>query len=415
MAAADVSADDGRAIALNAQGFGSKRPAKPGLAHLRAVAQRLHAIQIDSVNVLTRAHYLPLFSRLGPYSMKTLDQLINERHELVEMDAHAASYVPVELYPLLRSRGRRAERWPASKARIDGERPGYVDAVDAEVVERGPLAFTDLADPARRSITPEQAGFVRRDGKPYSSASLMWWRPSDGKAVLDGLLSTNRLALAGRSRGFDRLYDLAERVIPQPILAAPEPPADEATRELLVRAVDALGVATVKEIAEYFRIGAATAKPLLRDLADEKRVQSVTVEGCNQPAYMSLAASTKRSRARCLLGPFDSLTWSRERTRRIFGFDYSFEIYVPAPKRRYGYYVLPFLLDGALVARVDLKADRKASALLVQGAYAEPTGPADTAVALADELRLMANWLELERVVVAPRGDLARSLRESSP
>lgn len=408
----DLSAAEARRIALAAQGLAARPPAKPGITHVRAVAKRLLALQIDSVNVLVRAHYLPVFSRLGPYPRTALDALTNQRHELVELDAHQASFVPVELEPLLRFRASRSV-WSGWRERMEASRPGYVEAVHRTVVERGPIALGDLDDPGRRpKPKPSELLVRRRDGKPYAESSVAWGRPSDGKVALDGMLSDGPLVLAGRGTGFERLYDLRERVVPGKVRACPTPSEDESKLGLVGMAAQALGVATVNDLAKYFGLKSAAARLAVRKLVDEGRLVQTRVEGWREAAFLSPGAKAPRTAdTSALLGPFDSLTWSRDRTRRLFGFDYSFEIYVPAPKRRYGYYVLPFLMDEALVARVDLRAERKRSALLVLGAFAEEGADARAvAPRLAQELRSMAAWLGLDRVEVGERGDLARAL-----
>jgi uncharacterized protein len=410
-----LGAGEARRWALAAQGLGGPRPARPGLAHVRAVAQRLGALQIDAVNVLVRAHFLPAFSRLGPYPVDALERLVNVRHELVELPGHQASYVPVELEPLLRWRRQlHAERWYGGwRARVD---PAYVDAVEAEVVARGPLAVADLEDARRRPRRPPAELTIRRkDGQPYAESSLLWGRSSHGKTVLDGLLHEGRLALAGRRKGgADRLYDVAERVLPAAVREAPTPALPDARRELVRRSAAALGVTTVTDLAGYFELKVADTKIAVQELVEEGALVEVAVEGWKGPAYVPVP-SPPRVRGGvegpALLGPFDSLTWSRERTRRIFGFDHSFEIYVPEAKRRYGYYVLPFLLGSKLVARVDLKADRAAGVLRVPGAFAEEGVDVGTvAAALRGELERTASWLGLDSVEVGERGDLVGAL-----
>jgi hypothetical protein len=405
----EVDADDARRLALAAQGLTKPRPKKPTAAHVTATATQLQAIQIDSVNVLVRAHYLPLFTRLGPYPMVALDRLTNERHDLVELrHGHQASYVPVDVEPLLRwklddGRNEWRKRW---RANVD---EGYVDAVLDQVRERGPLALGDLDDARRRAKqAPHELTIRRKDGQPYAESSLRWGRPSDGKTVLDGLLHEGVLALAGRrGAGFDRLYDLSERVLPEPIRNAPTPAPVDARRELVRRAAVNLGVASVADLADYFQLKTTDAKVAVDDLVAAGDLEVVRVEGWKGPAYRDARAPRPKPAADDdvrLLGPFDSLTWSRDRTRRIFGFDFSFEIYVPEAKRKYGYYVLPVLLGGRLVGRVDLKADRARRALVAVGAFTEPTADAKAVAApLEAELHRLARWLDLETVEL-PRG-----------
>jgi uncharacterized protein len=401
-----LSQVEARRVALAAQQLGRPRPAgTPNLGHLRRLVAALGAVQIDAVNVLVRSHYLPIYSRLGPYPRELLDRLVYRRRHAFEYWGHAASILPVELHPVLRWRMARHAAdaaWHRMLERIERERPGYVAALEREVAERGPLAFTDLADPARREKAQTK----------YAESSLLWYRWSDGKTVLDGLYHTGRLAVAGR-RGFERLYDLAERVIPAEILAAPAPAEDDARRELARRAAAALGVATVREIADYFNTAMAKTKVAVRELVEAGTLTPVTVEGWEEPGYLHGTGNGRDVHARTLLSPFDSLTWQRARVQRLFGFKPSFELYVKPAQRKYGYYVLPFLLGDALVARVDLKADQPRRALLVRGAFAEP-GVAPRAVTgeLAAELRQLAGWLELETIEVADRGDLAPPLRK---
>lgn len=410
----ELSARDARRVALAAQGFGEKRAAAPGLPQVRKVARRLHALQIDTVNVLARAHYLPLYARLGPYPLAALDRLTNVTHELVETRVgHQASFVPVEVTPLLRWRVEEpSTQWrEAWRRKVDR---GYAADVERQVVERGPLALNDLDDPRRREKeAPHELTIRRRDGRPYAASSLAWGRASDGKTVLDGLLAEGRLALAGR-RGAERLYDLAERVLPPDVLAAPTPAPADAQRELVRRSASALGVATLADLADYFGLKIAEVRAAVRDLCEEGFLRQVRVEGWKDPAVLAATAKVPRAvRHRAVLGPFDSLTWSRRRVRRLFGFEFSFEIYVPEPKRRYGYYVMPLLLDDALVARVDLKADRRGATLVVQAAHAEAGIEVDVATcALAAELRDLAGWLALGSIEVEERGDLAAPLRE---
>lgn len=405
----EISGPEARRVALAAQRFGAPRPAgTPHLGHVRRLVTALGAVQIDAVNVLVRSHYLPIYARLGPYPRELLDRLAYRHRAAFEYWGHAASYLPVELHPALRWRMARHAadpHWAAVQARIERERPGYLAAVEREIAERGPLAYADLSDPARREKVPTT----------YAESSLLWYRWSDGKSVLDGLYRSGRLAVAGR-RGFEPLYDLAERVIPPEVLAAPTPSDEDAQRELVRRAVVALGVATMKDVAFYFRLAVAVTRARLRELVDAGTVTPARVDGWREGAYLDPGADGRRVQTRALLSPFDSLIWERARTQRLFGFRVSFELYVPPAKREYGYYVLPFLLGDALVARVDLKADQRRRALLVQSAFLEPGAPARTVAGeLAAELRQLATWLDLTAVEVADRGDLASALRRARP
>jgi uncharacterized protein YcaQ len=380
-----------RRIALAAQGFAEPRPGGAvGTRQLRRVAGRLAVVQIDSVNVLSRSHYLPAFSRLGPYPRSALDRLSNRRHDLFEYWAHEASFLPVRLQPCLRWRMAAAdqEAW-GSMTRVQRERPEYVAALLDRIRTDGPLKASQLTE--------------QRPNRPGSM-----WNWHAGKAALEYLFFTGALTATGRTDGFERIYDLPERVLPAEIVNAPTPERRDGVRELVRTAARALGVATETDLRDYFRLTPADARTAIVELADAGELEPVEVAGWNRPAWLDPAARRPRwIRARALLSPFDSLVWERPRVERIFGFRYRLEIYTPAHKRVHGYYVLPFLLDDRLVARVDLKADRQAGVLRVQAAHAEEWVDRDVvAAALAEELRLMAVWTQLEDVVVAERGDL---------
>jgi uncharacterized protein YcaQ len=384
-----------RRIALAAQGLAAPRPEGPvNGGHLRRLADRLAVVQIDSVNVLSRSHYLPAFSRLGPYRRAAFDELAGRRRELFEYWAHEASLLPVRLHPHLRWRMAAAEEhaW-GSMVRIQRERPGFVAEILDRVRDGGPVKASDLAGPR-----PDRAGSM--------------WNWHAGKVALEWLFYTGVLTTRGRTTSFERVYDLAERVLPADVLRAPTPEPAEAVRELVRTASRALGVATERDLRDYFRLRPALARTAIAELADAGELLPVEVAGWGAPAWVHPEARRPRwARARALLSPFDSLVWERPRVERIFGFRYRLEIYTPAAKRVHGYYVLPFLLGDRLVARVDLKADRQAGVLRVQSAFAEPgVDRAEVAAELAAELALMAGWLELEAVGVADRGDLAGDL-----
>ena len=400
----DLSSAEARRLALSALGFGVRKPARAGAAHVRATAQRLSAIQIDSVNVLARAHYLPTFSRYGPYPMSSLDTLAHGRRELFEYWGHAACFLPVELYPFLRWR---MDNQIAGWRGLEQKRKDFVESVHREVAERGPMS----------------AGEVSNGGKSTGP----WWGWSDGKLALEILFNQGRVAVAGR-RNFERLYDLPERVLPKAVLEAPAIDTQDAKKELLVRAARAMGVGTAKDIAQYFHIDAwwdrssvngrrppPKTQLLFDELVEEGRLERLGVENWKQPGYIVTGAKIPRAiDARAIVSPFDPVLWERKWTKAVFDFEYQIEIYVPAPKRIYGYYVLPFLLGDRFAARVDLKADRKTSTLIVHAAYVEPGFDAGVvAPALSGELRAMATWLSLESFRIGAKGNLARPLRRA--
>lgn len=399
----ELSDGDARRIGLRAQGFGVARPARVSRRQVRKVVASLGAVQLDAVNVLVRSHYLAVYSRLGPYPRRLLDEQLDPDRAVFEYWGHAASLIPVEFHPALRWRmasNAEHKNWLSFQERVERERPGYLAAVEREVAERGPIRFGELSDPARRD---------RSDTK-YAASSVLWERFSDGKSVLEGLFNAGRLSAAGR-RGFERLFDLTERVIPAEILALPTPPADEAQRFLVQHAVRALGVATARDVADYFRLPAVVTRARLRELVDGGELRPAVVQGWSEAAYLDPSADTGPVEARALLSPFDSLLWERSRVERLFGFRHSFELYVKAEKREYGYFVLPFLLGEQLVARVDLSADRNQGTLRVLGAYAEPSvNPKTIAADLTTELNTLANWLDLDTTTVAPHGNLAPHL-----
>jgi hypothetical protein len=409
-----ISRAAARRIALAAQGFDRPRPARaPGTRQLAELVRRLGVLQLDSVNVFCRAHYMPAFSRLGPYDRKLLDRIAghaagdpdgNARRtrrrapdpsrKLVEYWAHEASLIPVELHPLFRWRMARVHdlAW-GSISRIARDRPELVAETLALVTRDGPLR----AGATAVQRTPRDVGRM--------------WNWHDGKRALEHLFYTGEVAAAGRVN-FERRYDVPRYVLPAAVLEASTPPADEAQRELVRIAARALGVATEPDLGDYFRLPRADSKARVAELVAAGELHPVEVEGWTAPAYLwPDARRPRRIDARALISPFDSLVWFRDRAERLFDFSYRIEIYTPANRRVYGYYVLPFLLGDRLVARVDLKADRANAALLVRGAFAEPgSDPDAVAGELAAELRLAAGWLGLERVLAEPRGDLAPAL-----
>jgi uncharacterized protein YcaQ len=390
-----LSASEARRVALAAQGLARARPTgAPAQVHLQKMISRTGLLQIDSVNVLTRAHYLPLFSRLGAYPVALLERAAwGKRRRLFEYWAHEASLLPLDLHPLLRWRMARAERgettWSQVKPFAGPRRPEAM-ALLKRIAADGPVAASDL------------------DGAKGEGG---WWGWSDGKCALEWLFWAGYITTATRRSSFERVYDLVERVLPAAILESPTPHPADAHRQLIRLAARSLGVATAGDLRDYYRQSPEDFRPALAGLVEAGEILPVQVRGWSKPAYLDPAAALpRRAVGQALLAPFDSLIWRRERAERLFGLRYRIEIYTPAAKRLHGYYVLPFLLGDRIVARVDLKADRIGGALKVQYAHAEPGAPAAAAEALAGELRLMAGWLDLDRVAVVGPGDLAPAL-----
>jgi len=389
-----------RRIALAAQGFADPRPTgRVDARHIRRVLDRVGLLQLDSVNVFCRSHYMPVFSRLGPYPREALDKITAHtagpvRRELFEYWAHEASLIPVELQPYLRWRMARADddAW-GHMVRTARDFPQLIDETFELVTRQGPVRAGDT-------------GIPRPDPRPGHM-----WNWHDGKVALEYLFWSGRIT-AARRVNFERYYDLPERVLPAEIVGAPTPSDDEAQRELVRVAARAYGVATEPDLGDYFRLPRAESKLRVAELVEAGELLPVSVEGWKAPAYLwPDARRPRRIDARALLTPFDSLIWFRERAERLFGFRYRIEIYTPAAKRIHGYYVLPFLLGDSLVARVDLKSDRQAGVLRVQGAFAEPgVDVSHVAAELAAELAVTAKWLDLDGVVVGERGDLAAPL-----
>ena len=394
MGAEVISAREARRIALAAQGFADKRPETPGKRHLLKTIERLGVIQIDSVNVVSRTHYLPAFSRLGAYPRPLLEEVAwGKRPALVEYWAHEASLLPAATHRLLRWRMDDAREgvgtWKGI-ARFLRTHADFIDKCLAEIETRGPMPASEL------SLGAKGAG--------------SWWGWSEGKRALECLFWVGDLTTATRRGTFERVYGLPDMVLPKAALGEP-PPRDEAQRELLRIAARAQGVATERDLRDYFRMGVAETKARIAELVEAGDLIPVKVKDWESGAYLHAGARRPRKvSANALLSPFDNLIWFRERTERLFGTKVRLEIYTPAHKRVHGYYVLPFLQGEAITARVDLKAERKGGVLKVQAAHAEPDANAETPARLAAELRLMAGWLGLDRVEVAPKGDLAAAL-----
>jgi uncharacterized protein YcaQ len=392
-----LSAREARRIAIAAQGLaGRPRPGEPTAARLKRTIEGLGVVQIDSVNVLVRSHYLPAFSRLGPYRRELLEAAAwGPRPSLFEYWGHEASLMPLALQPLLRwrmERARAGDLW-RGLAVFGRERADLIDSVLQRIEREGPLTGGDFAH------GPRAAG---------------WWNWSDGKRALEWLFWAGLITTRTR-RGFERVYDLTDRVLPRAILDTPTPSEPDAHRGLLAIAAEALGVSTAADLRDYFRMPPRGLDDRLAELVEGGDLIPVTVEGWRRGAYLSARAlRPKRVSAAALLSPFDNLIWSRDRTERLFGARIRLEIYTPAHRREHGYYVLPFLLGDTVAARLDLKADRGAGALRVQAAHGEAhADPLPTSVALAHALRQMARWLGMERVEIAEKGGLATTLAQA--
>lgn len=380
-----ISLPAARRIALAAQGFGARRPPQPGRAHIRGVLDKVQLYQIDSVNVVTRAHYLPAYSRLGTYDRTDLDRIAwgtKRERRLFEYWAHEASLLPFNLHPLLRWRMAQADRGDAGWSRMRAyatERRAAAMAVLDRIRVDGPLAASDFE---------EHKG---RGG---------WWEWSDAKRALEWLFWAGHISTASRRGSFQRVYDLTERVIPADVLAQPTPADEDAHRALIERAAAAHGIATTGDLRDYFRQPPQQAAVAIRKLQEEGLLIQVEVPGWRHAWLHRDARRPRKMDAQALLAPFDPLIWTRDRAERLFGFRYRIEIYVPEQKRQHGYYVLPFLFGDRLVARVDLKADRHASCLLVRSIHLEANSPDRTREALQVEIKRIAGWLGLADVAM---------------
>ncbi|MCY4370625.1 MAG: winged helix DNA-binding domain-containing protein [bacterium] len=381
-------------VFLSAQGFSDPRPSgRVDSRHFARVIRRVRLLQIDSVNVLARAHYLPVFSRLGPYRRAALDRWIYEGRHMFEYWCHEQSYAPAGFHPMMRARMERMRdpRWKKVRDLLEHD-PGYVMAVLDEVRNRGPIPARHLSDPGEKTGP--------------------WWGYGKGKVAMAWLFATGQVAVAHRVN-FERWYDRPERVLPAEVLAEPDPSPEEARRARVREAAGALGIGTVPDLADYFRMRITPTARAVRQLVATGELREVAVAGWDRPAYIARSAVVPRARrGTALLCPFDPLVWDRGRTERMFGFRYRIEIYTPSAKRVYGYYVLPFLMNGRLVGRVDAKADRHEGVLRIPAAHAEPgVDRAAAGRALAGELRSMAAWLDLGDIQVATSGNLATATR----
>ncbi len=387
--AKELSLAEARRIALATQGFGGERPKKATAARWLKTIDRLSLHQIDSVNVLVRAHYLPAFSRLGPYDRSLIDDAVwgrPKKRRLFEYWAHEASLLPLALHPLLRWRMARADRgetgWKGLRV-FARERRAEAEALLDRIRNEGPRAASDLEEKRSRSG---------------------WWEWGDAKRALEWLFWSGRITTATRRGSFERVYDLTERVIPPDILTLPTPDQGQAHRALIERAAQALGVATAQDLRDYFRLGPDDARQAIEQLLEAGALEPVEVPGWAHLAYLHRdARSPRRVSAQAVLAPFDPLVWERSRALRLFDFHYRIEIYTPADKRQHGYYVLPFLLGDRLVARLDLKADRQAGRLIAHAVHMEAHAPSDAMDAISEELATLAAWLGLGEIVLPPK------------
>lgn len=389
---------EARKVALAAQGFGAaKSEQASGWSAQSKELNRLHLLQIDSVNVLTRSHYLPLFSRLGNYDRAALDKrtLGQKNRAAFECWAHEASLVRIELHPLMRWRMKRAHNGDGiyrSMRDFAKNEKTYLNNLLKFVTSHGPTAQSDLPD--------------------KSKGEGGWWGWSKGKLALETLFAQGLLTTAKRE-SFERFYDLPERVIPPEILSLPEPSERDAILQLMDLSGQALGVGTAFDLRDYFRLPVTDAKQAVNDALDAGILEPVSVQGWKQQAFLHRAAKVPRKMTvHALVTPFDPICWDRERAERLFNFHYRIEIYTPQPKRKFGYYVLPFLMGDSFAGRVCLKADREAETLRVNASHLEDMAdPAATASALATELKSMATWLDLKNIQIVKQGNLAKYLK----
>jgi uncharacterized protein len=394
-----LSQAQARRVALAAQGFLDPPHEQPTIRTLARTLGRTGVLQVDSVNVLQRAHFMPLYSRMGPYDVDLVRRASETRpRRMVEYWAHVQAYMPVDLWPVMRHRMARYR---------DGKHKWWGSVITDELTDGLLLEISDRGASTARDLD---------DGLPRKKEHWGWnW--STTRRALDYMFMVGDVAIAGRNSQFEIRYDLPERVIPAQHLEAPTPTEHDAVKELVRRAARSHGVGTLRDLADYYRLRSVPgqsqtgAAPVVAELVEEGELLPVTIEGVRRPAYLHRDARLpRRIGARALLSPFDPVVWERERTEALFDFHYRIEIYTPVEKRVHGYYVLPFLLGDRIVGRVDLKADRKTGLLMVRAAYAEPGAPDETAEELAAELGRLAGWLGLHTVVVEPRGDLAPAL-----
>ena len=395
-----MSPDVARRVALGAQGFADATPS--GVItkrHMQRAMKRMRVVQLDSIPVVIRTQYMPFHSRLGPYDPALLDRIAYKDDSWFEVWSHEASMLPVESEPLMRwtwDRAREGRTWK-NLHEVSVREPGYVQSVLDEVREKGTITGGTLDDP-----------------RPQTGDGSGWWHRSLGVMALDWLYRVGELGVR-RQGNFEKVFAPIDSIIPEEIRSLPTPAADDAFSELLVQAVQALGVGTAKDIADYFRLSVREARPLLDNLVEDGRILPATVKGWAQPAFADPDAKTPRSiSGATVLSPFDPVVWFRERAERIWGFEYRIEIYVPAAKRKYGYYVLPVMVDGHIVARLDIKTDRTAGVLRVLSAHAEEGhNTMATASRVGEAVTDLARLVGVEQVEIVDKGDLAPLLRKT--
>jgi uncharacterized protein YcaQ len=396
-----TSISEARRIALHAQGFtGQSRDTKATWPKMAAMIEKLHLLQIDSVNVLVRSHYLPLYARLGHYDVAALDArcFTQAKRHFFECWAHEASFVPMNLHPLMRWRMDRARAGNGTYKSMNKyglENKPYLKATLEHIQRNGPIRSSEVPDGGKS------------DGG--------WWGWSKGKMALETLFDQGLITAATR-QGFERIYDLPERVLPSDVLNRPTPSERDSFRVLIEKSAEALGIATEFDLRDYFRLPVAEARQATLDNIEAGVISPVSVEGWTKQAYMHRDAKIPRKAgATALLSPFDPIVWDRDRAERLFNFHYRIELYTPAPKRKFGYYVLPFMTGETLGGRLCLKSDRENGTLLVNRSHVEDgANPGDVAPAIAAEIKLMAQWLGLPNVKIARTGNFAKALNAAS-
>jgi uncharacterized protein YcaQ len=390
----NISASEARRIALAAQGFDRERPATAAdVRHYRRAMAAIAVLQLDFVNVLIPAHFLMIYSRLGNYDRSRFERFLYDSGEHIEQWAHEASIVASSDWPLLAHRRKAFKQWKNSSLHKMPKSAAYLEDILRRVTQQAGTTSKDL---------PAIKGPERKPGDWYRSVP---------RAAIEHHFGTGKLAVRRRQKNFQRVYDLPQRILGDSLCSLTVE-RDDADRELIAKATRSLGIATLHDIADYYRMANRDVAPRLQELVDAGDVSEVKVEGWVDSAFLAKGAKLPRTiPGNSLLSPFDPVVWFRPRAARLFDFDYRIEIYVPEAKRRWGYYVLPFRQGEAITARIDLKADRKSSCLLVQHAHLEAgANSASTAAALSEELRLLADWLQLEDIHIKKANAFEKTL-----